>query len=168
MKLFTATAPSKPAFWANSKNLYINVLPNKKMILYYYIFKSQNSRLNIISRTHAHTLTNFCSCLPYSVSKFGQVTPQGIFQFNPIHQLGINRNTKVFWFYPQSQSATTDRIFAGDDFCWVRTRIRMLHVQFWVWLKSEFVCLLTCGLCPLSLPLFGFVSFYKGLPYMLQ
>lgn len=140
------------------------------MILYYYIFKSQNSRLNIISRTHAHThtLTNFCSCLPYSVSKFGQVTPQGIFQFNPIHQLGINRNTKVFWFYPQSQSATTDRIFAGDDFCWVRTRIRMLHVQFWVWLKSEFVCLLTCGLCPLSLPLFGFVSFYKGLPYMLQ
>lgn len=97
---------------------FINVLPNKK---WFFIITFLNHRtagwtpLETLSLSLSHT--NFLSCLPYSISKFGQVMPQGIFQFNPIHQLGINRNTEVFWFYPQSQSAITDRIFVGDNFC---------------------------------------------------
>lgn len=79
----------------------------------YYIFKSQNSRLNIIG-IHTRKITNFWSHLLYSISKFGRVLPQGIFQFNPIHQVGINRKTEVFWFYPQSQSAITDRILEEE------------------------------------------------------
>lgn len=44
-----------------------------------------------------------------------------IFPFNPTHQLGISRNTEVFWFHREFQNALTHRIFVGgDNFCWDR------------------------------------------------
>lgn len=54
-------------------------------------------------------IINFWSCLSYSVSKFGLCLREN-FQFNPIHQLGIKRNTESLGFshYPKVLLGTDD------------------------------------------------------------
>lgn len=68
---------------------------------------------------------------------------QEIFQFNPIHQLGINRNPEVLWFYPPLQSAVTGGISAGGGiFAGLEYSCRLC-----VWLECASACLMTCRLC---------------------